>query len=70
MSHSVAVVSVEQVTILCGDVGFQLKEVIGGRFDTCCLLFDVSDIAGQYPHLTAGFVGATSTRLRFRCSHS
>lgn len=31
MSHSVAVVSIEQVTILFGDLLFQLKDVTGGR---------------------------------------
>jgi hypothetical protein len=31
MSHSVAVVSVEHVTMLAGAVGFQLNDVMGGR---------------------------------------
>ena len=31
MSHSVAVVSIEQVTIVDGLTGFQENEVMGGR---------------------------------------
>lgn len=42
MSHSVAVVSVEHVTMLCGAFGFQLKLVIGGKFDGFCLLCSLS----------------------------
>lgn len=39
MSHSVAVVSVEHVTILAGAVGFQLNDVMGGKLNMACLLF-------------------------------
>ena len=31
MSHSVAVVSMEQVTMVSGRTGFQEKDVMGGR---------------------------------------
>ena len=39
MSHNVAVVSIEQVTIDSGRVGFHAKEVMGGRLDWGDLLW-------------------------------
>ena len=43
MSHNVAVVSIEQVTMLSGRVGFHEKDVMGGRLvcgDLLCPLAD------------------------------
>lgn len=42
MSHSVAVVSVLQVTMDAGAVGFQLKLVMGGKLQMCCLLWGLA----------------------------
>ena len=42
MSHSVAVVSIEQVTMELGVTGFQLNDVIGGRLVWGDLLFFTS----------------------------
>ena len=42
ISHNVAVVSIEQVTILFGEEGFQEKEVIGGNDIGGALLCGVS----------------------------
>lgn len=42
MSHNVAVVSVEHVTMLAGAVGFHENDVIGGKLYTGCLLCEQS----------------------------
>jgi hypothetical protein len=42
MSHNVAVVSMEQVTMLLGEEGFQEKDVMGGRDMAGDLLYHIS----------------------------